>query len=217
MRRLLAAAATILLTTTAAAARDPPGRRIIVEARDEVFARPEFRQRARDGESVVVAALRTFAKYVVGFRDEHPVAFMVIVGFMALTLVILVAHIVWTVVVARRARYLPSADELPALDVRRTPPEDFRARAVRLAGEGHFDAAVRDLYTALVLTLDRRGDLAYARHKALLDYRTEVRADDARSALESFARSYHPTSFGRRPLSAERFAALLAQLDGVRT
>ena len=211
----LYAALLLLLSAGSAAGADLPDRRAILDARDEVFARPEFRQRAKDGESAVMAILRELAKYIARFRDDHPVAFGIVMAFLALTLVVLVAHIVWTLVVARRARYLPEV-ELPHLDIRRTPPEEFRARAVRLAEAGRFEDAVRDLYTALVLTLDVRGDLKYARHKALLDYRMEVRAEDARAALERFAGSYHPTSFGRRPLPAERFADLLARLDEVR-
>lgn len=214
MRRL-AAAVALLLAGAPAFARDRPDRETILYARDEVFARPEFRQRTADGESVVAVILRTIAEHVWRFREDHPTAFLVVMGMLVLTLVVLIAHIVWTIVVARRAQYLPEP-ELPALDVRRTPPEEFRDRAVRLAKEGRFEDAVRDLYTALVLTLDRRGDIRYARHKALLDYRLEARADDARAALLAFAGGYHPTSFGRRPLPEDRFAELLARLDGVR-
>jgi len=213
--RRVAAAVALLLVGATAFARDRPDRETILYARDEVFARPEFRQRTSGGEPVVMTILRAVAEYVAGFREEHPVAFLVVMGMLLLTLVILIAHIVWTIVIARRARYLPEPD-LPVLDVRRTPPEAFRDRAVRLAREGRYEDAVRDLYTALVLTLDRRGDIRYARHKALLDYRLEARADDARDALVAFAGGYHPTSFGRRPLPEERFAELLARLDGVR-
>ena len=214
MRRL-AAAALVLLAGAPAAARDVPDRRLILEARDEVFARPEFAARAQEGESVVMAVMRAVADYLIRFRDDHPVVYAIVLVFLVFTLVVLVAHIAWTLVVARRAKYLPEP-ELPHFDVRRTPPDDFRSRAIRLAGEGRYDDAVRDLYTALVLTLDDRGDLRYARHKALLDYRMEVRADDARVALDRFAGSYHPTSFGRRPLPEDRFADLLARLDEVR-
>ena len=215
MRRRAALAALLLLAGTAIA-RDLPDRRLIEEARDEVLARPEFHKVAQGGESAVLSAAAAFVKFVARFADEHPVAFTCVMILLVLTLLLLVAHIVWTIVVSRRARYLPEP-ELPALDVRRTPPDTFRDRAIRLAEEGRFEEAVRDLYAALILTLDRRGDVTYARHKALLDYRLEARADDARAALEAMAGGYHPTSFGRRPLPAERFRALLALLDEVRT
>jgi hypothetical protein len=215
VRRAFLAALALTVAAAPAAARDLPDRRAILEARDEVFARPEFAQRVREGESMLMTILREVADYVLRFREDNPVLYMVLMGFLVVTLVVLVAHIVWTIVVARRARYLPEP-ELPELDIRRTPPEEFRARALRLASEGRFEDAVRDLYTALILTLDQRGDLRYARHKALLDYRHEVRAEDARGALDRFAGGYHPTSFGRRPLPDERFRDLLARLDEVR-
>lgn len=214
MSRLRAAVAplALLLAAAPAAARDRPDRRLVLEARDEVFARPEFRAPAEEGESAVLATLRWIAQSVARFQEEHPVLYALIMGVLVLTLVVLVAHVVWTLAAARRARYVDDL-VLPELDVRRTPPEEFRARALRLAAEGRFEEAVRDLYTALVLALDRRGDIAYARHKALLDYRLEARSDDARRTLDAFAGGYHPTSFGRRPLPAERFAGLLEALD----
>ena len=131
MRRLVTAAA-LLLAGAPAFGRDRPDRETILYARDEVFARPEFRQRTHEGESVVTLVLRKVAEHVWRFREDHPTAFLVVMGMLALTLVVLVAHIVWTIVVSRRARYLPEPD-LPELDVRRTPPEEFRDRAVRLA------------------------------------------------------------------------------------
>ena len=213
MRRV--GAALLLLVSTTAWARDLPTHDVILRARDEVFARPEFHSRSQDGESVVLTVVRSVASYVIRFRDEHPIAFAVIVAMLLFTLLILVAHIVWTIVVSRRASYVDDL-ALPELDLRRAAPEEFRERAVRLAGEGRFEDAVRDLYTALLLTLDRRGDLGYARHKALLDYRHEVREPDARAALDDFALGYHPTSFGRRSLPEARFRDLLARLDEVR-
>ena len=75
---------------------------------------------------------------------------------------------------------------------------------------------MRDLYTALLFTLDRRGSLRYARHKALLDYRMESARDAASSrTLDLFAGTYHPGSFGRRPPDRAHFDELLAALDAL--
>ena len=212
--RPAAALVGLLLAARAARAGGVVERSVIEDARDEVFARPEFARAAEAGESIVVAIVHAITTFFARFAEEYPVAYVVVVLLLLATVVILVAHIVWTLAVARGARYAPEP-ELPHLDLRRTAPEEFRARALRLAREGRYDEAVRDLYAALVLVLDRRGDLRYARHKALLDYRLEVRADDARAALAVMSDGYLPIAFGRRHLSERRFHALLGHLEQV--
>ena len=75
---------------------------------------------------------------------------------------------------------------------------------------------MRTLYTAMLLTLDQRGNLRYGRHKALLDYRIEASSDqDAARVLLLFEGTYHPGSFGRRPPDREHFDELVTALDGV--
>src|SRR6185295_16440711 len=92
----------------------------------------------------------------------------------------------------------------------------FRARALAHAAAGRLDEAVRDLYAALLLTLDRRGAVRFASHKALLDYRMEAARDpEAARVLDLFAGTYHPGSFGRRPPDRARFDELFAALDRV--
>jgi hypothetical protein len=198
----------------AARAADAPEKRTILAARDEIFARPEFAEAAEKGPSFMMELFQGVAKAVMLFAEENPIAFKVIAAVLVLTLFVLVAHIVWTLAIARRARYDEEL-ELPELDIRRTPPATFRGRAVSLADEGRYEDAARELYMALILVLDARGDIAYARHKALLDYRHEARKADARDAFRLFAGGYHPASFGRRSLPAERFTAMLAAVDRV--
>ncbi len=208
-------ALTLLALAGAAAARDLPSAAAVRAARDEVFARPELRAARPDEESAVLRGLRAFGELLTRFQEQHPTAFVVLVVVLAATALLLIAHLVWTVVVARSAAYDDGPDAGATLDVRRTPAAEFRARAVRLAGAGRLDDAARELYSALLAGLAARGDVAYARHKVLLDYRLEARADDARAALALFAGTYLPSSFGRRPLAEERFAALLAAVDRV--
>jgi len=210
------AAVLLLAITRDAAAAAGPDKRAILGARDEAFQRSEFTLHDDRGESFLLEVMTTVGKAVQRFKNEHPAVFTAITVLLVATLLILVAHIVWKLAMARRARYAKEP-ALPELDVRRTPPANFRERAVELAAESRYEDAARELYTALVLTLDARGDLTYARHKALLDYRMESRRRDARDALDLFARGYHPASFGRRTLAADRFEALLSALDGVTT
>ncbi len=201
-------------TATPAFAREGPSKRAILEARDEVFARSEFAAAPEKGKSFILEIAREVMDTIGRFRQEHPIAYIGVMVVLVLALVILVAHIVWTLAVARRASY-DDEPELPELDLRRTPPAEFRRRAVALADQGKYEDAARELYVALLLALDARGDVTYARHKALLDYRLEARRSDARAALDLFAGGYHPASFGRRTLRQDRFEELLNALDAV--
>ncbi len=192
-----------------------PDRQAILEARDEVFARSEFELAEESTTGGLLDAFTTFRDSVVAFREQQPIAFLVVMIALLLTVIVLVIHMVWTVRIARRAAFDDLETDLSGGGLDRTPPEAFRSRALDHAAAGRLDEAVRDLWAALLVALDRRGFVRWARHKALLDYRLEARDPLARKALERFARSYHPTSFGRRPLPQARFDDLLATLDEV--
>lgn len=214
--RAAAVAAATLLAGTALAgdAIDP---RRVRAARDAVFARPEFRYTTADeGDSLLRRALGWWQDLVSGFQAEHPVLFVVLLVGAALLLVLLLAHIAWTWRTARRIRFESEDPHDLEAALRRLDPAPFRTRALAEAAAGRLDDAIRDLYTALLLTLDRRGSARYAGHKALLDYRIETAGDTAaRTVLDRFAAAYPPGSFGRRPPDASRFRELVAALDAL--
>lgn len=215
-RDVLTVWALSALTATARAA-DPIPAEAIQKARDAVLKRPEFAYAVKEEEdSLLYRALSGFFDLLRQLQQQHPRLFLAAVIAMALLLLLLVAHIVWTIRVAGRGRHDP--DRLTLEDaVRRADPGPFRERAMELAAKGDLEGAVRALYTALLLTLDRAGTVRFARHKALLDYRIEAAADDtARETLDFFAATYHPGSFGRRPPTREQFERMVVKLDGVR-
>jgi len=215
MRRF-AAAAALLFVSDAACADDAPSAETIRSAKSAVMSRPEFRYGAPPRKSFIEELWDDFARFLAGFKEAYPALFYVFFAAAAALLVVIVAHIVWTLRVARRAQW--REDDAADLDaaMRRGDPAPFRARAVDHAAAGRLDEAVRDLYAALLLTLDRRGAVRYASHKALLDYRIEAARDvDAARTLELFAATYHPGSFGRRPPDRAHFDELLGALDGV--
>jgi len=215
VKRRIAAALATALCAASAFADERPSPDDVRRVRDEVFARPEFDYTERkESLSLLERVARWWNDVVEGFQREHPILFLVLLGGMALVALGLVAHIVWTLRVARRAQWQGERpDDLEAA-LRRLDPGPFRARAVALAAEGRLEDAVRDLYTALLLVLDRRGAVRFASHKALLDYRIEAARDpDARETLAAFEAAYPPGSFGRRPPTRERFDGLVAALD----
>lgn len=209
--------AAIALAARGALAGEPPSPEAIRAARDTVFSRGEFEyDRGTTQRSLLEKVLGWWTDLVESLQTRHPVLFLVALGAMVLLLLAIVAHMVWTVRVARRAEWKEDRlDDLEAA-MRRLDPAPFRARAVALASEGRLEDAVRDLYTALLLVLDRRGAVRFASHKALLDYRIESSRDpEARAALDLFEAAYPPGSFGRRPPSRERFDGLVAALDAL--
>lgn len=213
MRRRSAAAAAVAMLTGVAWAGDESAAAIRA-ARDAVFRLPEFRYGEPARPSFLSEWFEAFQEFQRRFIDEHPLAATVVFVGLAALLVALVAHIVWTLRMARQAEWLSQDDGRIESAMRRGDPAPFRARAVDHAAAGRFDEAVRDLYAALLLTLDRRGSLRYAPHKALLDYRIEASRDAAvAGTLDLFAGTYHPGSFGRRPPDRAHFDELLAALD----
>lgn len=210
------AAGALLLAAAAASAADPRDAPTIRSARDAVYAMPEFQYEAPEGPSLLEEWFDAFSAALSAFARDHPTLAKIVIAAMALMLLAIVAHAVWSLRVARQAAWEDaSAGDLDAA-IRRGDPAPFRARAIEFARAGRYDEAVRDLYTALVLTLDRRGALRFASSKALLDYRLEAaRQPDAAAALDRFAAVYHPGSFGRRPPDRVHFDALLADLDAL--
>lgn len=205
----------LLLTARTAAAEGAPSADQIRAARDVVMSRPEFRYGAPPERSFVEELWDEFVDLLAGFKDSYPTIFQCAVWAAAVVLLLLVAHIVWTLRAMRQTEWVEDAAGLDAA-MRRGDPAPFRARALEHASGGRFDEAVRDLYAALLLTLDRRGAVRYASHKALLDYRIEAGRDaDAARTLDLFAATYHPGSFGRRPPDRAHFDELLAALDRV--
>lgn len=214
MRRAFTAAALVTFAAAAARAGDEPSAASIRAAAKDVLARPEFHRAAPKSRSLLEEVWGWWSGLVADFIDQHPrLAFAVMIALVCV-LVALLVHIVWTLRTARAAAWqgLPEADLEAA--IRRGDAGAFRARAVAHADAGRFEDAVRDLYAALLLALDRRGALHYAPHKALLDYRIESARDaNVVRALDAFAGVYHPGSFGRRPPDRAHFDALLAELD----
>lgn len=213
------AAAVACLAATAALAGDPPDAARIRAARDSVFARPEFHySEPTKSDSWLDRILGWWSDVVQEFQSKYPVLFVVLLAGAGALLVVILAHLAWTWRTARNSKFADDDPRDLEAALRRLDPAPFRKRALDEAAAGHYDEAVRDLYTALLLTLDRRGSIRYAGHKAFLDYRIESAADTpASAALDRFADAYPPGSFGRRPPDPARFQGLVRTLDELAT
>ncbi|MCE9637981.1 MAG: hypothetical protein K8T90_19955 [Planctomycetes bacterium] len=217
--RAAVAGAAVSFAAASAAFADPPDAARIRAARAAVFSRPEFRYtEPTKSDSLLDRILGWWSDVVQEFQSTHPVLFLVLLAGAGVLLVVILAHLAWTWRTARNAKFaVDDPGDLEAA-LRRLDPAPFRQRALDEAAVGQYDEAVRDLYTALLLTLDRRGAIRYAGHKAFLDYRIESSGDArASAALGQFADAYPPGSFGRRPPDPSRFEALVRTLDALTT
>ena len=212
---------TLVTALVAGAARtlfadEPVARETVLAARDRILSREEFSYAPLEAESSWLSrAFDVFGRWVAEMHALYPVAFWCTIGGLVLVLVVLVAHIVWTLRAEAPPRRRHALDLEEAL--RRADPGPYRAEAVACAQRGEHEAAVRALYVALLLRFDRAGHVRFARHKAVLDYRIELAAQpDALALLDRFCTIYHPGSFGRVPPTRAAFDALLAAYDGVR-
>lgn len=206
------------LAASAAFAADPPTPEAIRAARNTVFQREEFQYGAARPESAISRLLSRLREIAIEFQRAYPVLFLVIIIGLFLLLVAIIVHLVWTIRRANRVA-VRSHDEKALIDaIRKLDARPFRDAAEAAAREGRLDDAVRALYAALLVALDRRGSARFAAHKTLTDYCTETDAAgdaDARAVLAGFERAYPPGSFGRRPPDLATYSHLLAGVDGL--
>lgn len=206
------------LSASAAFAGDPPTPEAIRAARDTVFQREEFQYGAAKGESAIGRLITRLREMTEEFQRAYPVLFLVIIVGLLIVLLALIVHMVWTI---RRANTVSVRrhDEKALIEaIRKLDARPFRDAAEAAAREGRFDEAVRALYAALLVALDRRGCARFATHKTLADYCAETDAAgdaDARSVLAGFEQAYPPGSFGRRPPDLATYNRLLGGVDSL--
>jgi hypothetical protein len=186
-----------------------------------VYQRPEFQERHGISEwfwkkvSGVFAWIGDQLAALARLRETNPVLFWIIVGWLALSAVAIIAHLVWTALQAsRRGETAPEKAKTKAPRARTAA--DWEAEAARLAAEGKLREAAVALYQALLLRLDALGVVRFDASKTPGDYRREARKDaDASRALTGFLRLFEPVVFGGRALDAEGWETMRrAAADG---
>jgi hypothetical protein len=102
-------------------------------------------------------------------------------------------------------------------------PQDWRARALRLAEQGELRGAVRALYLALLVALHGQGLLRYEQARTNWEYERELAerlrarpgAEPARAAFEGLTAIFDRVWYGERPATREEFERCLAWADRV--
>ena len=119
--------------------------------------------------------------------------------FLILSLVAIVAHLVWTIVQALPKRGARRDGAVPAPAAGLAPePAALAARARELAAAGRFEEAMHALYRATLLHLDDRRLACFEEHKTAGDYVLELTAAEPRRHFRALVGAFDPVAWGGR-------------------
>lgn len=195
---------------------------------DAILARPEFRELAEHRGDGLRDLVERLFEWMLRSRDDVPrfdapniAAFALpgasfFLGF-ALLLVVGVGTYLW---MTRKKE----KDEIRAVsaavttDPRDRAPAAFLDEAAQLADEGDLRAALRALYLATLVALDRRRAIAFDPHLTNWQYLRQMPRGDARDAFAQFTRLFDHKWYGLEPTERpdyERCRALAREIvDG---
>lgn len=179
---------------------------------ERVYARPDYQERhgIREWLAGIVSRFWAWvADQLQAFGElkvTHPWIWWLVVSWLVITVLALLAHLIWTTLQAAR-RGEDAGPEGAGAKSRAPKPRtaaDWEAEAARLAAEGRMRQAAAALYQALLLRLDGRGAVRFDPSKTPGDYRREARKQpEASQRLNAFLRLFEPVAFGGRRLDAE--------------
>lgn len=186
------------------------------EAVEEVLARREFAHVHGDPEGGLRALLewlrRAWRRVDAALHRLPAWAFWLIVAWLVLTLVAIVAHLVYTLVMLLRGSSRAALrggtagrHEGELFGVRDLEFESVYERARALLAEGNWREAIKYWYVAAILWLDRTGRIAFRLSKTNWDYLRELRPDPERHAqFRRLTERFEATVYGgERPSGAE--------------
>jgi hypothetical protein len=210
----LAVAGLLLLPAGARAEPPHPDDATIRRQTEDILSRPEFRPAGAD-LSALARAVRSFFEWFSPLADTQPVLFWGLIVGLVLLLVLLVAHIAWTV---RRVLTVGEV-ALPGTEAearRQRLSQGYQREAQERAARGEYTEAVRCLFLALVYRLDEEGRVLFQRactnreYLALFADRPEVRRD-----LGMFVETLDANWYGQHATDEGRYAECLAMYEGL--
>lgn len=150
----------------------PPPAEVRQVAR-EILRRPEFaRWRAVEWEGAAAwfkEWLEWVLEFLAGTAPVRPIVYLLFWGTLILLMLLLSAHVIWTLRSALRLRATPASHP------ESTTPIDLSATARDLAGDGRFLEASRCLYLACLDRLLQRGLLELSRSEPNRTLRRRLR------------------------------------------
>jgi len=91
-------------------------------------------------------------------------------------------------------------------DIRERPPASFLDEAAALAAAGELRAALRALYLATLVSLDRRRLIAFDPHLTNWQYLRQMPRGELRTAFREFTRLFDHKWYGHEPTTADDYA-----------
>ncbi len=208
------AVALLLLPAVVRAEPPHPGDAAIRRQAQEILSRPEFQPRGAD-LSALARAVRSFFEWLSGLADTSPLLFWGLIVGLVLLLLLLLAHITWTV---RRVLTVGevSSPEAEAAAQRQRLSLGYQREAQERADRQDYTEAIRCLFLALVYRLDEEGRVLFQRASTNREYlavfadRPEVRRD-----LGVFVDTLDANWYGQHPTDERRYAECLALYEGL--
>ncbi len=213
-----------------AAAADESGAAYREQARGavgEVLGRREFAGLHADP----YAFWRMFLNWLVGFfqqvssvlRGLPEWLFWVILGWMILTLVAILTHLIYTLFMLLRGmssplRGNPKAGRLAGelLGIRDLDFDAVHAEARRLLAAGDWPTATRYFYVAAILWLDRQGWIVFKRSKTNRDYIDELAARSrVQGSFRHLTADFEPIVYGGRTPTSSTIHDIATTVEGL--
>jgi Domain of unknown function (DUF4129) len=181
----------------------------------EILARADFRQHAQDW-SGLARSLKAIFAWLGSLYDNSPGLFYLILVACVTLLILLLAHITWTV---RQAFVAGEAAKDPrqAAEQRQRLSHAYQQQALDRAAQGEYTEAIRFLFLSLVFRFDEQGRVLFQRAYTNREYltlfadRPGVNAD-----LRVFVDTLDDNWYGQRPSDAGRYQECLTLFQKLR-
>lgn len=200
-------------------------------AAHDILARPEFDEYPDARGRGVRDALESLLEWLFRQRDPvelprapalapiplpGPLAFLAI----AIALLVLVAIVLWVTRPLRRAPRAPVAGPLEgaadgAIDPRERAPDQWVDDAARLAAERRYREALRALYLATLVALDRARLIRFDPTRTNGHYLRALRRAEVRPYFLEFTRIFDRTWYGREEAGEAEYLACRAHAEKI--
>lgn len=200
----------------------PPAQQIR-EMADRILAGPDYQLHEKHADyspwikDILDAIGRLFAPVTRGLQsiiDASPVLGWLLVAAMVALAIALLVHILYTLFntirgPAGRLRALANAEEI-------SKPEDWEKRAREAAGGGDLIGAIRFLFRAGVLRIERSRERSFRRGVTNHEILRAVGSSALAEPVDALVRTIDYKYYGGADCSAEDFERCSAAYDGIR-
>ncbi|MCC6874771.1 MAG: DUF4129 domain-containing protein [Sandaracinaceae bacterium] len=199
------------------AANLQPGDSEVQEDLQAILARDEFREFEDDRSAGLSRLFERLFDWLSRRQIEEPEApgvavpaiplpgagFFLVIG--ALLLVFVLGYLVMTRKREKEETSKLEADAKASADPRERAPSSFLDEAADLASSGHFREALRALYLATLVALDRRRLIAFDPHLTNWQYLRQMPHGDERGAFRQFTHLFDHKWYGAEPTTHDDY------------